>query len=184
MYAMIQDPAEAHRRRGARFTFDGDSFIQFIQQLCPSSPDNENIPTHYAPSFAHQLKDPVSNSIPIYPHHRIIIFEGLYLLMDIPPWNTAFSLYDHKIFINVDDKKTAIERLESRHFDSGVEKTREQARDRGMKFVYFNYFLHLHTILLPAINSDMVNGDEILKHLSESHDIVKITLPKIGSLKT
>ena len=49
----MPDPDSAHARRGAAFTFDGDSFYSLVKKLqepiCPESS------TLYAPSFDHAL---------------------------------------------------------------------------------------------------------------------------------
>src|SRR6202000_2994348 len=76
----MPDPVSAHARRGAAFTFDGDSFLSLVKELreplCPESK------TFYAPSFDHAVKDPVADDIAIAPRVRLVIFEGNYLSLN------------------------------------------------------------------------------------------------------
>jgi pantothenate kinase len=84
----------------------------YLLYLSSFSPSQSNIPTVltlvqsiknplsttttplYAPSFDHALKDPIYNDIPISPTTRIVIFEGLYLSLNIKPWSQAAALMD------------------------------------------------------------------------------------------
>ncbi len=76
----LSDPATAHARRGAEFTFDGASFLELVRAL--RLPSTQSSPTIYAPSFDHAVKDPVADAIAILPAQRIVIFEGNYLVLD------------------------------------------------------------------------------------------------------
>lgn len=134
------DPAEAHRRRGAEFTFDGASFLKLVQELRFLLFPNST--TIFAPSFSHALKDPVENDIPILPSHRIIVFEGLYLSLDKEPWKEAADLMDELWFVQV-EKEVAASRLIPRHVKAGIARNEEEASERAWK-------------------SDLVNGDQII----------------------
>lgn len=134
------DPTEAHRRRGAEFTFDGASFLTLVQKLrLPLSVGSTIVS---APSFSHALKDPVEDDIPIHPSHRILVFEGLYLSLDKAPWREAAGLMDELWFVDV-DKETAARRLIPRHIKAGIAKDEKEAGER-------------------AWTSDLVNGDQII----------------------
>lgn len=70
----MPDPATAHARRGAEFTFDGSGFVQLVQRL--KEPLTTQSTTVFAPSFDHATKDPKENDIAIEPTHRIVVLEG------------------------------------------------------------------------------------------------------------
>ena len=82
----LPDPVTAHARRGAAFTFDGDSFFKLVKKLRePICPESQTL---YAPSFDHANKDPVDDDISISPTIRIVIFEGNYLSLNKSPWHS------------------------------------------------------------------------------------------------
>jgi pantothenate kinase len=70
----MPDPALAHARRGAEFTFDGEAFLQLVKRL--KEPLTSDTPTIFAPSFDHAIKDPKDNDIPIERTQRIVVLEG------------------------------------------------------------------------------------------------------------
>lgn len=52
----LPDPVSAHARRGAEFTFDGESFLKLVKKLRePLCPESQTL---FAPSFDHAMKDP------------------------------------------------------------------------------------------------------------------------------
>ncbi|KAJ3328567.1 hypothetical protein HDU76_009721 [Blyttiomyces sp. JEL0837] len=133
----MENPEEAHRRRGAPFTFDAEGLLNLVKKL--QDPVESRNPI-YAPSFDHSIGDPIENDICILPSHNLIILEGLYLhLTTPPPWSELPQYFNQKWFINV-QREEAISRLVKRHVDTGVAKSIEEARDR-------------------VLGSDLVNGD-------------------------
>ena len=152
----FEDPKHAHDRRGAAFTFDGVAFSSFVQairgsstsisstgspyarvEVADSQPKDVSTTTNggrgtiiYAPSFSHTLKDPTPDAILIYPHHRVVVIEGLYTFLRIAPWDVAARLLDERWFVDVDPAE-ARERLIRRHVITGVAKDREEAEWRA-----------------------------------------------------
>jgi len=138
----LPDPTEAHFRRGAAFTFDGDSFLKFVKGLRkPLAPETRTL---HAPSFDHAVKDPVQEDIPVGPRMRIVVFEGNYLSLNRSPWKEAAELMDELWFVEVEER-TAIERLSRRHVKAGITRTLEEGRER-------------------AVKNDLVNGKDILQN--------------------
>ena len=136
----MPDPITAHARRGAEFTFDGASFLRLIQALRePLTPSSETV---YAPSFDHAIKDPKDNDIPIAPSHRIVVFEGNYVVLDQSPWRDAAALMDERWFVEV-DFAVARKRLVRRHLTAGIATDEAEADKR-------------------ARENDLVNGEEIV----------------------
>jgi len=147
----MPDPDSAHARRGAAFTFDGDSFLGLVKELRkPLCPETHTV---YAPSFDHALKDPVQNDIAIAPSVRIVIFEGNYCSLDKKPWNEAAKLMDELWFVDV-DFDVARKRLIRRHVEAGIAKDEEEAAKR-------------------ADENDLVNGHEIVDSRLDVHELIR-----------
>jgi pantothenate kinase len=70
----MPDPATAHARRGAEFTFDGEGFLRLVQRL--KEPLGEATQTVFAPSFDHAVKDPREGDIAVERGQRIVVLEG------------------------------------------------------------------------------------------------------------
>jgi len=135
----------AYDRRGAAFTFDSVAFSDFVIALrhnprtavivdhsadvnvldrtAQEASADGNLTTGgdvlYAPGFSHTLKDPAANALAIFPHHRLIIIEGLYTFLGVEPWNAASEILDERWFIDVDPTE-ARDRLIRRHVITGV----------------------------------------------------------------
>lgn len=144
----MPDPATAHARRGAAYTFDADKFLGLVKSLRerPSEPVE-------APSFDHAVKDPKERDITILPTHRIVVVEGLYLTLDQDVWRDAAKLFDEIWFVEV-DREVARARLRERHVRAGIAKTLEEGDRR-------------------ARENDLVNGDEILANRVRVDETVK-----------
>ena len=92
----MDDPEEAHRRRGAPFTFDAQQFVEDVQRSRLSG-DGE------FPSFDHGRGDPVQSDIILSrERHRLVIVEGNYLLLNETPWCRIRDLLDETWYLNVD----------------------------------------------------------------------------------
>ena len=136
----MPDPATAHARRGAAFTFDGESFLRLVTKLRePLAPETQTL---YAPSFDHQVKDPVADGIAIAPSVRVVLFEGNYLSLGKTPWKEAAGLMDELWFVDV-DFSVARRRLVHRHIKAGIARNEDEARRR-------------------ADENDLISGQEIV----------------------
>jgi pantothenate kinase len=71
----------------------------------------------------------VENDIVIKPTHRIVVLEGNYVHLTVPPWNQATSLLDEKWFIHV-ERHIARSRVIHRHLISKIAQTEEEAGKR------------------------------------------------------
>jgi pantothenate kinase len=142
---------EAVFRRGAAFTFDGTKYLKLVEKLRkPLGPETSTI---WAPSFDHAVKDPIERDIPIAPTTQVVIFEGLYTVLDREPWREAAALMDELWFIDV-SMDLAVARLVKRHVASGISPDPEHARTR-------------------VVESDMRNGKEILEYRLPVQEIIK-----------
>lgn len=146
----MPDPATAHARRGAEFTFDGASFLKLVRALreplppvpAPGAGGPYPPGTVLAPSFDHAVKDPKEDDIPILPGHRLVVFEGNYVALDKEPWSSAAGLMDEVWFVDV-DFAVARRRLVVRHVKAGIAKDEAEADRR-------------------AVENDLPNGEEIV----------------------
>lgn len=146
----MPDPVSAHARRGAAFTFDGESFLALVKKLreplCPETA------TLFAPSFDHAIKDPVADDISIAACVRIVIFEGNYLSLNKSPWSDAADLMDELWYVDV-EMNVARERLIYRHVKAGIAKNEDDAGKR-------------------ADENDLVNGKEIIEGRLDVHEVI------------
>ncbi|KAL8914423.1 MAG: hypothetical protein Q9171_000928 [Xanthocarpia ochracea] len=147
----MPDPANAHARRGAAFTFDDKAFLALVKKLRePLLPESKTI---YAPSFDHATKDPVENDIPIPPTARIVILEGNYVTLNKGLWKDAASLIDELWFVDV-GLDVARRRLVRRHVEAGIASTAEEAHKR-------------------VTENDLVNGEEIIRDRLEVQEVIR-----------
>ncbi|KAH6873923.1 P-loop containing nucleoside triphosphate hydrolase protein [Thelonectria olida] len=145
----MPDPAVAHARRGAAFTFDAPKFLALVQALRISPAEKPVL----APSFDHAVKDPKDDDIAVLPEHRIVVLEGNYLALDQDVWRDAAVLLDELWFVEV-DREVARRRLRERHVRAGIVKDIEEGDRR-------------------ALENDLPNGDEILKDLLKIDEVVQ-----------
>ena len=59
---MIENSEEAHRRRGAPWTFDANAFVKFVKALQEIDVNDELNQEIWFPTFDHAQKDPVPNA--------------------------------------------------------------------------------------------------------------------------
>lgn len=114
------------RLQGAAFTFNAPSYTAFIRAL-RASPPPPSIPF---PTFDHALKDPLPSPHPIQPHHRVVVVEGLYTLLDADGWREAAGEMDERVWVEC-EAGVARARLVARHLESGVEEEVGAAERRG-----------------------------------------------------
>ncbi|KAI0179525.1 phosphoribulokinase/uridine kinase [Hypoxylon sp. FL1284] len=123
----MPDPARAHARRGAEFTFDGAAYLALIRALRAPVSDQQTV---FAPSFDHAVKDPRPDDIAVAPDHRVVVLEGNYVCLDRAPWREAAGLVDERWFVRVAED-VARERLVRRHVAAGIAKDEDEARRRA-----------------------------------------------------
>jgi pantothenate kinase len=105
-----------------------------------------------APRNEAEIIDPVENDIAIAPTYRIVVLEGNYIHVTVPPWDQATKLLDEKWFTEV-DREVASERVIRRHLIAGIADTEEEARKRFDENDWPNGIYLLE-------NSDVKNADK------------------------
>ncbi|XP_021770256.1 putative uridine kinase C227.14 [Chenopodium quinoa] len=103
----MEDPKEAHARRGAPWTFDPAKLLKCLQTLRSQG-------SVCAPSFDHGVGDPIKDDIFVSLQHKVVIVEGNYLLLDEKVWKDISSMFDEKWFIDV-NLDTSMQRVLKRH---------------------------------------------------------------------
>ncbi|KAG2719039.1 hypothetical protein I3843_03G240300 [Carya illinoinensis] len=107
----MENPEEAHARRGAPWTFNPALLLSCLQTLKAQG-------SVYVPSFDHGIGDPVEDDIFVSLQHKVVIVEGNYLLLEDGVWKEISSIFDEKWFIEV-DIDTSMQRVLKRHISTG-----------------------------------------------------------------
>lgn len=117
----MPNPDEAFARRGAPWTFDVDGFVQTLQQVRDGQ-------TTTWPDFAHDVGDPVADAFVVPASTRLIVVEGLYLLLAQDGWRDVKALLDEAWYLNT-PMDIALERLARRHMQAwGFSRAQAQQR--------------------------------------------------------
>jgi pantothenate kinase len=68
-----------------------------------------------SPLYSREISDPIPGRIEIYPWHRVILVEGLYLLhQNDPRYSPLMTLWDETWFVKAPDPETQLCRLVQR----------------------------------------------------------------------
>ena len=104
----MDDPAEAHARRGAAFTFNAPRLLADLRAARRSGGGS-------FPGFDHAVGDPTEGAVELVSEANIVIVEGLYLLLREPaPWGELSPLFDTRVFVSCAESE-ARRRIISRH---------------------------------------------------------------------
>jgi pantothenate kinase len=115
----LEQVKQAHRK-GAHYTFDSWGYVSMLRRISRQEADE----VIYAPHFDRSIEDSIAAAVPVRPDDRLVLTEGNYLLIDLPPWNQIKRYLSLSIFLDLDEE-TRLERLIMRHIEFG--KTREHA---------------------------------------------------------
>ena len=99
--------------KGAPHTFEGAAFVSFLHHLKHASVAVSG------PGYSRQIEDVVDNAFTVQPEVRILIIEGIYLLLSEGPWAGVKPLLDYAVFIDVPRDLVAA-RLLKRHAAEGL----------------------------------------------------------------
>lgn len=143
----MKDPVEAHKRRGAPWTFDGSGVVAMVKKLKEQKRDE----VIRVPTFDHEIKDPIPNGLEVNGATPIVIVEGNYLLLDEEPWRDIGTHLDEKWLIRVDDDIARM-RVAQRHVRAGI----SQTLDEGLARVDKNDALNTALIRQHSKGADIV----------------------------
>ena len=108
--AQLPPPQNDLARRGAPWTFDARKLAHSLVELQQQDAHGNYADVHW-PDFDHAVGEAVPQAIHIHPLTRLVLVEGLYLLL--PDWDLK-NLFDHIWFLD-EDMDTAMQRLVKRH---------------------------------------------------------------------
>lgn len=99
---------EGMKRRGAPWTFDVAALVRDIHQA--KREGEASLPT-----YSRDISDPVIGGTLLSLNHKVVIVEGLYVLMkNDKEWGKLFHLWDETWFVECPDREEQLERLVSR----------------------------------------------------------------------
>lgn len=140
-------------RRGCHESFDAKLVVRLCELLANNEWSSLSIP-----DFDHQKKDPVNPGIRLHATTKIVVFEGLYLMLNISPWNEISSLasklkemnYPIKV-VKVDGGDTDVlaERVAKRHYKCGLVASYEE----GLEKYHANDIHNAHVVLSESTGS-------------------------------
>jgi pantothenate kinase len=133
-------------RKGAPETFDADGFVALLKRAC--RPGAVKVPT-----FDRAADRTIPAGGLIADDVRIVLVEGNYLLLKLPPWSQAAQLFDLTVFVDV-DRGELERRLIKRWADHGL--PADKARER-------------------ALGNDMINADTVIGNSSAADFIIRGT---------
>lgn len=107
----LPDPEAAFARRGAPWTFDPRAMAERLAAM-----RNAPAPVMW-PGFAHDAGDPVEAAHVVPADVRVVLVEGLYVLLDDGPWRDVSACFDLRWFLEV-PRERAGERLIRRHMEA------------------------------------------------------------------
>ncbi|XP_024194163.1 LOW QUALITY PROTEIN: putative uridine kinase C227.14 [Rosa chinensis] len=85
----MENPEEAHARRGAPWTFNPELLLKSLKTLRSQG-------SVYASSFDHGVGDPVEDDIFVSIQNKVVIVEGNYLFLDNGVWKEISFMFDEK----------------------------------------------------------------------------------------
>jgi len=126
----MPDPEAAFARRGAPWTFDAPALVARLRELKDAA---GRAPVGW-PDFQHEIGDPVEDALSVGPGTRLILVEGLYLLLPEGGWEELGPLWDERWYLDT-PMDVALTRLTDRHraawgLTQGEAERRVDANDR------------------------------------------------------
>lgn len=117
-----------HRaRKGAPHTFDVDGYRACLERLA-STPDRRVA----LPVFDRSLELTRNAAVVAEPHHRVVVTEGNWLLLDEDGWRELTDLFDLTVFVTTDRstiRRRILERWASHGFDADEAQRRADVND-------------------------------------------------------
>src|SRR5918998_2197468 len=98
--------------KGAPETFDALGYIHLLRRIRSESG------TIYAPEFDRDIEDSLAHVVEIGPEVRLVVTEGIYVLLNIPPWDRVRGLLDEAWFVHLADDERR-RRMVARHLRHG-----------------------------------------------------------------
>jgi pantothenate kinase len=110
--------------KGAPETFDAVGYLHLLGRI------RSETGTVYAPEFDRDIEDSLAHVIEIPPEVGLVVTEGNYLLLDLPPWDGVRAMLDEAWFVHLDDAERR-RRMVARHLRHGHDQADAEARTFG-----------------------------------------------------
>ncbi len=132
-------------RKGAHYTFDAWGYVAVLERISRQNADE----TVYVPQFDRSIEDSIAAAVPVAFTDRLVLTEGNYLLLDLPPWHRIRELLSMSVYLELDEE-TRLDRLIRRHVEFG--KTQAHAE----RHVQESDQVNAHLIAGSKHNADFV----------------------------
>jgi len=109
--------------KGAPETFDAAGYVALLRRVRGL----DQPPTVWAPEFRRDIEDAIAGAVAVTAEHRLVVTEGNYLLLDVPPWDEVRGLLDACWYVDLADPDRRT-RLQARHERYG--RTPDEAHER------------------------------------------------------
>jgi pantothenate kinase len=121
-------------RKGAPETFDAAGFVQLLRRIraapaMPAAGAGVDTGIVYAPRYSRVLHESVGGAIPVFPHTRLVLVEGNYLLLRTGAWADVRPLLDLVMYLDA-PATSRVGSLLRRHRARGLDP------DAAQDFVY------------------------------------------------
>ena len=140
------DPPDAKKlfaRRGAPWTMDAELCYKLLREAKQKGQGE-------LPTYSREISDPVPGGVTLRPHHKIVLVEGLYLLLqDDPRWEPLQELWDERWLVRCPSREDQRERLIQRSLATWSElkvKTWGPGREGAEKKVDANDVLNMDIV--------------------------------------
>lgn len=130
---------ELKRRRGCQESFDASLVVRLVELLLI----DDTWSALSIPDFDHATKDPVNPGIYVSKKTKVVVFEGLYLMLDIDPWSQISKMVKDSTENKNGSKNTVLvahirggnetetaHRIALRHLQSGLVVSYDEGRKR------------------------------------------------------
>ena len=147
------DAANMLARRGAPFTMDAELCYELLSKAKQTRQGE-------LPTYCREISDPVPGGVTLRPHHKIVLVEGLYLLLqDDPRWEPLQQLWDERWLIRCPSRDDQRERLVNRSLENWSElkvKTWGPGRKGAEKKVDANDVLNMDIVAASEKHADVL----------------------------
>ncbi len=99
--------------KGIPESFDSQKYVGLLSVL-KKYPEE----THHAPEFRREIEASIQNAIAIHPHHKLVVTEGNYLLLESYPWKELSQIIDEVWYLEIEEE-IRLRRLTERHLFHG-----------------------------------------------------------------
>lgn len=175
-------PEDMVKFRGCHDSFDAELVVRLSKLLLECDSTNNDWDLLSIPDFSHEIKDPTNPGTFIWKDTKVVVLEGLYLMLDVTPWeeiprlvesikkvnsNKRIESRDTHVHVRVvriygGDECEMSARVAARHLHSGLVGSYQEGLDKYLA----NDKINAHVVETKSIrnqddwvvNTSSVNG--------------------------